>query len=243
MIRCIIIDDEVWARQKIKTFLKDLSDIELIAETSNGKNAIKLILKLKPDLIFLDIQMPLMNGFEMLNQLNITPLPMVIFTTAHEQHALEAFDAHAIDYLLKPYDRDRFKNAIDHVKSFRSNNYRNEFTANIENLLSSVQQKITIKDNGAIYLIQINKIKWIEASGNYIKIKTEKEFLHRNTLHDIESKLDNRFIRVHRSFIVNIEYIEKLEATNPNEFNITMIDGTSIKSSRSYRQNLNVILK
>ncbi|MCB0278066.1 MAG: response regulator transcription factor [Calditrichaeota bacterium] len=248
MMRSIIIDDEIWAREKIKLFIEDISGMTVIGEAASGDEAIKLIINLKPDLIFLDIQMPRMNGFEMLEQLKTDAMPMIIFTTAYQQHAIQAFETHAVDYLLKPYDRDRFVKSVQHVQSLRHQSGQTRIEEKLKLLINSAlneQQinKLSIKHNGSIYLLPPDEIRWIEAFGNYVRIKTDSEYLHRETVHSLMEKLDqSQFIRIHRSAIVNSNHIVKLAPTGSNEFEITLTDGKKINSSRSYRRNLDRLI-
>ncbi len=213
MHKVIIIDDEQLARQLIATLLKNHSNFEVVAQCSDGFEGFKAIQEHKPDLIFLDIQMPRLNGFEMLELLDNPP--SVIFTTAFDEYALKAFEAHAIDYLLKPVTKDRFEKAIQKWESQAANRTATTNIAPVieKNVYEGYQHRIVVKDNGLIRIIPDNEINYIEASDDYVKIYTKNgTFLKKSTLSHIEQTFDpNQFVRVHRSYLVPVSQLLRIE--------------------------------
>lgn len=236
-IRTVIIDDENLARKIVKAYLRNYADIEIIAECSNGFEAIKVINEMKPDLIFLDIQMPKLTGFEMLELLDKPPV--IIFTTAYDQYALKAFEVNAVDYLLKPFSEDRFKEAIDkailHLGDKTSQKEKIEkiiqhFDDNIEYL-----ERITNKSGSKISIIPVDKVQWIEAQDDYVMIHTpEGKFLKQKTMKYYEDHLNpNDFIRIHRSFIVKLTEIKQIELFEKESYRVSLKDGKNLPVSKT----------
>src|SRR5216117_4464847 len=218
-IRALIADDEALARKFIRRMLKENRDFEIIGECSNGKETVAMIRKERPDFVFLDVQMPEMDGLAVLESIGIEQLPEIIFTTAYEQYAIRAFELHALDYLLKPFDQARFKDAIKHAKKrFRSERQK-EGRMQISALLESIKNKpqyldrLVIKAGGRITFLNTDEINWIEADDKYVHLHTNKGSpMVRQTLSPMESQLDPRkFSRIHRSAIVNVERIKELQ--------------------------------
>jgi two-component system LytT family response regulator len=243
----IIIDDETLAREITKNYLSDTSMISITAECSNGFDGIKKINELKPDLIFLDIQMPKLNGFEMLELLD-TP-PVIIFTTAYDHFALKAFEANAADYLLKPYSKERFEEAIQkafiHLKNksgqpglvkslIEQNDSRKEYL-----------ERIVIKDGSRINIVPIEEVKYLEAQDDYVMIySTEGKFLKQKTMKYFEERLDPKdFIRIHRSYITGVKEIKKIELLEKETYQVILEDKTSLPVSKSGYDKLKEILK
>lgn len=241
-IKVIIIDDETLARQITKNYLTKHNDIEIIAECSNGFDAIKKINELKPDLIFLDIQMPKLTGFEMLEL--IESPPVIIFTTAYDQFAIKAFEVNAIDYLLKPFSEERFENALQ--KAVLQLGDRFKQNSAIENIIKTADEKIefleriVIKDGTKITVIPVGEIKWIEAQDDYVLINTEKgRYLKQKTMKYFETHLnENHFVRVHRSYIINVDFIQHLEQTESESYRLVLKSGTEIPVSKTGLQRL-----
>ncbi len=239
--RVILIDDEPPARKKLRYFLKKDPRIEIVGEADNGLAAIRLIEELRPDLVFLDIQMPHMNGFEVLQELR-SHRPQVIFTTAYDQYAVRAFEVRALDYLLKPFDEQRFQEALARV--FQNKNTRKEVDEKIEDLLGELQSKqsflrrILMRSEGRIFFIKTDQIHWIEAEEKYVRIHTGKEsYLHRETMNALEAKLDpDRFVRIHRSQIVNMDRIKELQAWSHGDYMVVLTDETKLPLGRAYRE-------
>ena len=213
MTKAIIIDDEPLARGIVKEYLSNHPDMEVVMECGDGFEGIKAIQQHQPDLIFLDIQMPKINGFEMLEL--IDKPPAVVFTTAFEEYAIKAFESHAIDYLLKPFSKDRFEKAIQKWRQ-QSRQEREEATQALINhpMLNPTQQnRVVVKDNGKIRIIPVSQIQYLEAADDYVKIHTaEGVFLKNKTMGYFEEALEaQNFIRIHRSYIINVQLITRID--------------------------------
>ena len=241
-IKTIIIDDEELARSIIKEFLSSHPEIEVLAECRDAHEALTAITKYQPDLIFLDIQMPEINGFELLEMLD--QIPQIIFSTAYDQYAIKAFEVNAVDYLLKPYDAERFDLAIKRVRqNIQSETDKNE---TMTRLLQSVQQpekylnRLLIKQSGRIIIISISEINLIKAMDNYAEIHTSKDsYLIQQSLNHLESRLNpDQFVRVHRSYITNIDAIKDIVAWSSGRYKLFLKDGKEISLSRSGYQKL-----
>src|SRR3982751_3825610 len=245
-IRALIADDEALARKFIRRMLKDDQDVEIVGECSNGKEAVAMIRKQNPDVVFLDVQMPEMDGFAVLESIGIERLPEIIFTTAYEQYAIRAFELHALDYLLKPFDQTRFKEAIKYAKerlrSERRNDGQMQISALLENIKNKPQyvERLVIKAGGRITFLRTDEINWIEADDKYVHLHTGKARpMVRQTLSAMEAQLDpTKFQRVHRSEIVNVERIAELQPLFSGEYSILLQDGTKLTLSRNYRDKL-----
>jgi len=236
-MKAIIIEDEKPARDLLKVFLKDFPQIELVDECEDGFKGIKSIQKHNPDLVFLDIQMPKLTGFEVLELLET--YPNIIFTTAYDQYALKAFEMNAVDYLLKPFSKDRFKSAIEKVVI----NEKSEDTEKkkVEGILNLVQEKeeeisrIVVKSGSKISVLPSDSISYIEAQDDYVMLYTkDSKHLKKATMKYYETNLDpNKFIRIHRSYIVNVDVIEKIELLEKESYILLLKDGNKLKVSRS----------
>jgi two-component system LytT family response regulator len=245
-IRALIADDEALARKFIRRLLKDAHDFEIVGECSNGKEAVAMIRKQNPDLVFLDVQMPEMDGFAVLESIGIERLPQIIFTTAYEQYAIRAFELHALDYLLKPFDQARFKDAIKYARerfrSERENDDRTQISAMLENIKNKPQylDRLIIKSGGRITFLRTDDINWVQADDKYVHLHTSNARpMVRQTLSAMEAQLDpKKFRRVHRSAIVNVEQIKELQPLFSGEYSILLHDGTKLTLSRNYRDKL-----
>ncbi len=254
-IRTLIIDDEPIARRGIRSNLKAETDVEIIGECSNGREAVAAIERQKPDLIFLDIQMPVLDGFGVVEALGAENLPAVVFVTAFDEHAIRAFEINALDYLLKPVDPERFQKTLERVrgqiKNSKAENFSEKISALLENLDTAAAkspaylERIVIKDGGRITFVDAGEINWISSEGNYVKIHAGgKSHLLRETMDAMERKLDpQKFLRLRRSTIVRIGKIKELHPMFNGEFVVVLGDGTKLSSSRRYRQNLDSLLK
>lgn len=251
MIRAIIVDDEPLAREKVQLFASDEQDIEVIAVCTNGQEAIDAVLRLSPDLMFLDIQMPEVGGFDVLQRIPAGRLPAVIFITAYDEFALRAFEFHALDYLLKPYDRERFQAAVQHARNAVLSRPSPDITAEqISALLQSMKRpaaaldRLIVKTNGRIIFLRTEEIDWMEAAGNYVKLHAGSEtHLLRETMNNLEEQLDPRyFIRIHRSTIININKIKELQPYFNGEYTVTLTNNTTLILSRGYRDNFTNVL-
>jgi len=245
-IRALIADDETLARKFIRRILKDDHDVEIVGECSNGKEAVAMIRKQNPDLVFLDVQMPELDGFAVLESIHTDPLPEIIFATAYEQYAIRAFELHALDYLLKFFDQARFKDAIKHAKERLRSERQKEGRMQISALLESIRNKpryldrLVIKAGGRITFLGTHEINWIEADDKYVHLHTGKiSPMVRQTLSAMETQLDpKKFRRIHRSSIVNVERIKELQPLFSGEYSILLDDGTKLTLSRNYKDKL-----
>ena len=245
-IRALIVDDEALARKFIRRMLKDHREIEVIGEASNGKEAVAMISKLAPDVVFLDVQMPELDGFGVLKKIANEQWPEIIFTTAYEQYAIRAFELHALDYLLKPFDQARFKDAMKYTKErFRSRDYKDgrlQIGALLESIKNKPQylERLVIKAGGRITFLSTDEINWIEADDKYVHLHTGKSNpMVRQTLSAMEAQLDpKKFRRIHRSALVNVERIKELQPVFNGEHSILLEDGTKLTLSRNYKDKL-----
>lgn len=249
-IRTLVIDDEYLAREKIISLLNTRSDIEVCGECANGIEAIEMIEQEAPDLVFLDIQMPEMNGFELIESVGIESMPAVIFVTAFEQYAVKAFEVHAQDYLLKPFNSRQLFASIDHAITTIHNQQPDQGYDQLLRLLKgnasskAYSTKILIRETDCVFFKNVNEIYWIESEGNYVKIHfNEKHFLLRETMKKMETKLDpTLFLRIHRSYIVNINQIKKVKDFVGPHTTVVLNDGTELFMSQRYRGALNKVI-
>jgi two-component system LytT family response regulator len=247
-IRAVIVDDEPLGRTVIREMLRRDADVEIAGECANGQEAIEVISRERPDLVFLDVQMPEVDGFEVLAALDC--LPMVVFVTAYDQYAVRAFEVHAVEYLLKPFDRERFDRALLHAKSQLSLERSGAISARILALLEEQKAKpkylerVVIKANGRIFFLKTEEIDWIGAEGNYVSLHVRKEsYLLRETIGGMEAQLDPaRFPRIHRSRIVNLDRIREMQPWSHGEYRLILHDGTELTLSRGYRDKLHELL-
>jgi two-component system, LytTR family, response regulator len=251
-IRCLIVDDEPLAREAIRTCASFDPSLQIIGEASDGDDAVSAIQQDSPDLVFLDVQMPGMDGFEVLQALEARGLkiPVTVFITAYDQYALRAFEAQALDYLLKPIDEKRFRRALAAAKS-RIASEKNWFTA--EELVQRLEQsgilrrpmaRLPVKSNGRIVFVRLDEIEWIEAEGNYLRLHLEDEsYLLRETMNSFEARVDpQHFMRIHRSAIANIDCIKDVQPWFTGEYVVRMKSGKELTLSRKYRDNLRRLL-
>lgn len=248
-IRTVIVDDEPLAREKIRGMLEKESDFEIVAECADGAEAIAAIKDEKPDLAFLDIQMPEMDGFELLEQFESDELPCVVFVTAFDEYAVKAFEVHAIDYLLKPFDSERFQGALGKIKERIGGNVQ-DIQSRLTELLDQLpknkkfRDRLVVKSEGRVVFVQSEDIDWIEAAGNYARLHVgEDAHLIRETMIGLERKLDpERFVRIHRSAIVNVGRIKEMQPLFHGEYLVVLNSGSQLTLSRGYRDNLQKIL-
>jgi two-component system LytT family response regulator len=245
-IRAVIVDDELLARKFIRRMLKHEPDWELVGEASNGNEAVETIKSQKPDIVFLDVQMPEMDGFAVLEKVGLGQLPDIVFTTAYESYAIRAFELHALDYLLKPFDQQRFRDAIRHAKERLHSRQQEDGRRQIGALLERINSKqpylerLIIKADGRITFLNTCEIDWIEADDKYVHLHTGKGArMVRQTLTAMEGQLDpTRFVRIHRSAMVNIERIKELQPLFSGEYSLLMEDKTKLTLSRTYKDKL-----
>lgn len=246
-IKALIIDDEKLARDIVKTYLGKYSSIEIIGECTNGFDAVKMISEQEPDLIFLDIQMPKLTGFEMLEIIDNPPV--IIFTTAFDQYAIKAFEVNATDYLLKPFSEDRFADAIN--KAVKQIENKSGLDKKLDGLLKHIEnreeflERVVVKSGQKISIIPVNEIKYIEAQDDYVMIYSEKgNFLKQKTMKYFEENLDPaEFIRIHRSYIANIMYVKQIQLVEKETYNALLHDSIKLPVSKSGYQVLKEILE
>ena len=246
-ITALIVDDEPLARKFIRRMLEKHSSVEIVAECGNGREAVTSILEVKPRLVFLDVQMPEMDGFTTLEILGAECLPQIIFVTAYEQYAIRAFEIHALDYLLKPFDQPRFDKALNRVfeKSAdrrQTQTEQRQIAALLENVARKPHylERLVVKTGGRIIFLKTTEIVWIQADDKYAHLHTSgKSHLVRQTLGALEAQLDpQKFVRIHRSAIVNIERIKELQTMFTGDHTVVLENGTKLTLSRSYKNKL-----
>jgi two-component system LytT family response regulator len=246
-IRVLVVDDEPLAREKIRGLAAADPDLRVVGECTNGAEAIEAVQSIRPDLILLDVQMPEVGGFAVLEALKDEGLPPVIFITAYDHYAVRAFEFHALDYLLKPFDRERFCAAIERAKRQIRRENGDGLDARILALLEQIREqparyseRLVVKTGGRVFFLNTDEIDWIEAEGNYVSIHTgKKAYLLRETISSLEAQLDPKdFVRIHRSAIANINRIKELQPWSHGEYHVILNDGTQLTLSRSYREKL-----
>lgn len=241
-LRCIIVDDEYLARQRLIHLLKDFENVLIVGECRNGKEALDKIHIKEPDLIFLDIQMPDMDGITVLSKLKVKPF--VIFTTAYDNYALKAFEINAVDYLLKPFDEERLEIAVNRVRDRKNQEKESDIEEKIKKVMqtyrsaaSTYLSEINIKLRGKIIKVFVDDVVYFNSDGNYLKIFTDsKSYLYRKTMNSLYEDLNkDQFLRIHRSIIVNKTYIERVIYLGNNEYKFKMKNREELTSSRSYK--------
>ena len=260
-LRAIVVDDESLARQGLNLRLKNIAEVEVIGEYSNGREAVNAVAELRPDLLFLDIQMPGMSGFDVVARLQQDEMPLIIFTTAYDQYAIEAFKAHAVDYLLKPIEPERLQDSVYRAVSHKKMDGAVTEKQRLLELIISITgksegsitqllknhtgvraypEKIAIKDGGETTLVETSDIDWVDAAGDYMCIHANDEtHVMRITMKELEAQLDpTNFQRVHRSTIVNLDRVTKVCSHLNGEFHLILVNGVSIKMSRSYKEKV-----
>jgi two-component system LytT family response regulator len=244
-IRAVIVDDEILGRERIREFLRRDSEVEIVGECANGREAVTTVQEKHPDLLFLDVQMPEMDGFGVLQSVPAARMPFVIFVTAYDQYALRAFEVHALGYLLKPFDIDRFRKTVEHAKQQIAQRRGSSLNQGILNLLEEMKkpkrlERLVIKSGGRVSFLKTSEIDWIEAEGNYVRLHSGKEsYLLRETLNQMEEQLDpEHFARIHRSTIVNLNSVKELRSYFHGEYQVLLHDKTELLLSRKYREKL-----
>lgn len=246
-IRTIIVDDEVLGRSRLRKLLQENERIQLIGEGRNGEEAVKLIEDYKPDLVFLDVEMPDKDGFQVLKRIPESERPFIIFVTAHDRFALKAFDVQAIDFILKPFDDERFYQAIDHAMNQIELRDHSMLNSQLLRLVDDFRHKaqtnpyiLTIKDRGKERKVNLYDVLYIEADGNYLKLQLERErFLIRNTMQQMVDLLDQScFLRIHRSMIINTNYMKVKSYRGNNEYSFKMRNGDEYVSGRSFKESI-----
>jgi two-component system LytT family response regulator len=258
-IRTVIVDDEPAARRGVRLLLARDPAFEIVGEATTGAAAAALIARLQPDLAFLDVQMPDADGFAALAGLPPDATPAVIFVTAYDEHALRAFEVHAVDYLLKPYDDARFTAALQRAKAEVRHRAQDRAGPRLTRIMELLQRgaapaaepvppggdRILVKSSGEIFFLKAEEIDWIEAEGDYMKFHVgPRAHLMRETMARLEAKLDaRRFVRIHRSTIVNLDRVRKLSPSFSGEYAVILADGTKLRLSRGYQDRIAALLK
>lgn len=247
-LRVLLVDDEPLGRERIRSLLSRETGVTVIGEASGGEEAVELITRLKPDLVFLDVQMPGLTGFGVLSQLDPKALPAVIFVTAHDQFALKAFEVHAVDYLLKPFDRDRFQLALKRATDRLSSKQPDALSAQLSAMLSQMQpaptpklpDRIPVKTAGRVVFVNVLDIDWVGSADNYVELHVgDHTHLLRETMSAMEQRLPTeRFVRISRTAIVNTERVRELQPLFHGEYSVTLKNGTKLTLSRSHRDQL-----
>ena len=248
-IRAVIVDDESLARKNVKRFLATEPDISVIGECGGGGEAINVIQELSPDLLFLDIQMPGIDGFEVLHAIRESKMPIIIFVTAYDQHALKAFEIHALDYLLKPLKQERFKKSIERVRTQMAMGDSREITPGLKALIGKIEtdqnhvSRFMIKSSNRVVLVKTGEIDWIESAANYALLHVgDKNYVVRETMQALETKLSPKsFQRISRSAIVNLERIKELQPMGKGQYVIILTNGMRLTMSRGIRDLQHVL--
>jgi len=267
ILKTLIVDDESLARRGLVHRLKDISDIEIVGEAKNGREALKLIKEKSPDLVFLDIQMPGLSGFEVLQQLDIETMPIVLFLTAYDEYAVQAFKANALDYILKPIDEDRLLQVLEKVRANISqkralsdkrmllelvsrisgesiNSFADLEGEKIAELVNKEPSRLAIRDGGRTTWVTQEDIEWIDAAGDYMCVQANgTTYIMRKTMKELEKELDDNILqRIHRSTIVNIRRVREMESHINGEYFLTLDSGHRVKLSRTYKDKLKLFM-
>ena len=245
-IRTVVVDDEVPARRKVVALLETHSDFTVVGDAGDGREAVDLLRRVRPAVAFLDIQMPGLNGFDVLAQLRGSECPHVIFTTAYDKYALRAFEVHASDYLLKPFDPERFAQALDRVRARLREKSAGDVRERLAGLLEAVakrqryRSRIGVRAGNQLQVVPVTRIDWIEAAGNYVELHVGREtHLVRESLAGMVDRLDPRcFARIHRSVVVNVDRVRTVRPWSHNDYQVVLADGAELRLSRRYRDNL-----
>jgi two-component system LytT family response regulator len=249
-IRTLIVEDEPLMRERLRGLLAEEPDVVIAGECANGPEAVAALDADRPDLVFLDVQMPGLNGFEVIEAVGVERMPATVFVTAYDRYALRAFEVHALDYLLKPFNRERFRQALERARGRLRQARPAEVHELLRALLADVQtaargpRRLVVKSDSRIVLVKPEEVDWVEAAGNYVRLHVGKdEHLLRATMEGVEAQLPPRqFVRIHRSTIVNIERIRSLEPGFHGDYVAQLHDGTELPLSRTYRPKLEELL-
>jgi two-component system LytT family response regulator len=250
MISVLVVDDEPPARQRICSLIAGQPDFAVVGECGNGRDAVAGIADLQPDLVFLDVQMPELDGFGVVEEIGAGAMPMVVFATAYDEFALRAFEAHAIDYLLKPFDEERFVRALDrarvHLRGSRSTGEQERLAALLREVSGQGKRldRIPVRVGARTRFVELDDVDYMEADDNYVRLHVgERSYLIRETMGALEARLDPaRFLRVHRSLIVNVERIQEVESVFAGEYVLFLRNGARLTSARTYRARLQSVL-
>jgi two-component system LytT family response regulator len=255
-IRTLLIDDEDIARRGLRVRLERVSDIKIVGECPNGAEALDTISRVAPDLVFLDVEMPQMSGFQLVESLPVERCPHIVFVTAHDQYAVRAFQVHALDYLLKPVDDDRLAGTLRRVRGAMVASVTGGYARQTRRAVDALGQgldpdhaprqldRLAIPVGDRLTVVRVNEIDWVEASGNYVSVHVGRNaWLLRETISAIDQRLaPHGFSRIHRSTLVNVNRVTELQSLANGEFSVTLKDGTRLKLSRGYRASLDQLI-
>ena len=258
-LRALIVDDEPLARTGVAQLLDPVDEVTVVGEAADGAEAVRQIEAQAPDLVFLDVQMPEMSGLEVVRAVGVDAMPVTIFVTAYDEYAVDAFDAHALDYLLKPIDEDRFDEALDRARTRLEEVDADALERRLEGLLRRYEdegadedaatgpeplERFTVRARDRIYFVDPDDVQWIESEGDYVALHDgEDTHLVRKTMKELEARLPaDRFLRVHRSYIVNVDYVEELRPLDHGTYRLHMAAGTPLKTSRGYSENVEALI-
>ncbi len=250
-IRTLVVDDEPMARERVVSLLQQEDDVDVVGECSDGTQAVAAIQNQSPDLVFLDVQMPGYNAFEVIEAVGVDRMPPVIFVTAYDEYALKAFEVHALDYLLKPFGRDRFQQTLEHARRQVERRRAGDLGRKLLALVNDIKpepsrlERLVVKSGGRVFFLRTDEIDWIEAAGNYVRLHLGSEsHLFRETMNNMEARLDGRqFVRIHRSRIVNSDRVKEMQPWFNGEHVVILQNGTKLTLSRGYRDKLQEHLK
>lgn len=248
-IRAIIADDEPLARKKLRLFLRSELYMQVVAECATGHDTVAALKSYRPDLLFLDIQMPGGNGFDVLRSIPVNKMPIVIFTTAYDKYAVSAFEMHALDYLLKPFDQDRLRGAVQRARVELSKLKNGEFVRRLVSLLATgentIQNRFVIKSSGRVVFLDAHDVDWIEAAANYVRFHVGRDsYLMRENIGKVAETLDpSRFVRIHRSTIVNVSRIKEVYPCNSGEYIVVLRSGKELSCSRGFRPTIQQLME
>jgi len=246
MIRTLIVDDEPIARRGIRGLLKGEVDVEIVGEAGDGVQALEEIESKHPDLVFLDVQMPGLDGFEVVEEIGATRMPAVVFVTAFDEFALRAFSVHALDYLLKPVKKDQFRAAVDRARAVLEFSRRKDLGRRLDGLVAEINsgkkfvERFLLRSAGRLTIVRVDDIDWLESDGDYVRVHAHgKKNLLRIRISEIESKLNPaQFIRIHRSTIVAIDRVVEMKPATNGDYLVRLTDGTQLNLSRTYRERV-----
>lgn len=250
--RTLIVDDMLLARKRLRRVLSKDSEIEIVGECADGKEAVEAVRELKPDLMFLDVQMPETDGFQAVAEIGVENAPVTVFVTAFDHFALRAFEVHALDYLLKPFDVERLKKTVERAKELiRNRETDNPADKRLIALLKDIKnepkylKRLTVRSRGKTVFVAVDDIDYIEAEGNYLSVQTGKEaHLIRSAMHQFENRLDpEKFARIHRSTIINIDRVKEMHPLFNGDQSVIMKNGKELVLSRNYRDRLKDLLE
>ena len=245
-IRALIVDDEPLARDRIRDLLDRDPEVAVMADCRDGQEAIAAIREHAPDLVFLDVQMPEKSGFDVITEVGVERLPVIVFVTAHDDYALRAFEVAALDYLLKPFDADRFAKTLGRAKAQIRSRQPDEFQQRVLSMMEGLRaaprglERLIVKTGGQLVFLKTEEVDWIQAEGNYVRLHVGGvSHLVRETIQSLDDGLDpRRFLRIHRSTIVNLDRVREIQPLVHGEYRVVLTDGTKLTLSRGYRDRL-----